>query len=202
MPSSPDQQKFATHGTFGHSPKFTAIRDDLAASAAFLSLKPTAALILLDFIKHYNAATNWDRDESKLTKPIIYSFGMCALLVSKNTFHQAMRALQLHGFVIDFETSSSCRGRATRWLATTRWRSWSPDHAQLRLLNSYSHRRSSSCQNPDQLRFPFVTYLRKEKAAAESTAPNVTHVSQHTAAIVEEIWTQNASHHQARRATR
>jgi hypothetical protein len=202
MPTAPTTGKFETHGTYGHSPKFIQLRDDLMSSAAFLSLSTTDQAILIDFIKHYNAATNFDRDESKLTKPILYTYGMCAVLVSKNTFYRSMVTLQKHGFLIDYAGADYKRGKASRWLATTRWTGWKPDTAQVRLLNAYKDRRASSVQNTDQLRFPFITYMHRAITPTKTSNDNISHISASTAHILEEVWTTNASPRPARRATK
>jgi hypothetical protein len=202
MPSAPTKDKFETHGTYGHSPKFVPLRDDLRSSAAFLSLNGNEQMILVDFIGHYNVATNFDRDESKITKPVLYTFGMCGVQISKNTFYRSMLTLQRHGFVIDYAGTDYKRGKATRWLATTRWMSWRADAAQLRLLNEYKERRTGSAQDPNQLRFPFVTYMQRTPAGSSSPADGVAHISQVINTVMEEAWTQNDSHHQAQRATR
>jgi len=202
MPTPAAKSKFETHGTYGHSPKFTPLRDDLLSSAAFLSLKPTDQAVLIDYIKHYNASTSFDRDESKLTKPVMYTFGMCAVLISKNTFYRSMVALQTHGFINDYHGNAYQRGKAARWTATTRWMAWRPDAAQLRLLNGYKTRREASVENPNQLAFPFITYMHRQPTPATPSADNITHVSQTTETILGELWTPNVSRRQAQHATR
>lgn len=202
MPTAPTAGKFETHGTYGHSPKFVQLRDDLMSSAAYLSLSCTDQAILVDFIKHYNTATNFDRDESKITKPVLYSFGMCAVLISKNTFYRSMVALQQHGFLIDYAGADYKRGKASRWLATTRWTSWRPDAAQIRLLNAYKDRRATSAQNPDQLRFPFVTYMHRSPNPTRPSSNGITHINAITQVILEDQWTQTDLRHRARHATK
>jgi len=202
MATATAKGKFETHGTYGQSPKFVPLRDDLRSSAAFLSLNGNEQMILVDFIGHYNIATNFDRDAALINKPILYTYGMCGAQVSKNTFYRSTITLQRHGFIIDYQGNDYKRGKATRWLATSRWMSWRADAAQLRLLNEYKERRTASAQDPNQLRFPFITYLQREPKSSSSSAAGVTHISQVIQTVVEEAWTQNDSHRQAQRATR
>lgn len=197
MPQSSSTEKFFTHGTYGDSKNFIQLRDDLRSSAAFLSLSCTAQCILIDFISHYNTATNFDRDESKINKPILYTFGMCSQLISKNTFYRAMQDLQLHGFITDASDVDAKRGQANRWRSSIRWRGWKPDAAQLRLLNGYRERRSASAQDANQMKFPFVTYLSKAAQGALEERDGITPIGLVARTIVEEIWTQSDSRRQA-----
>lgn len=170
MTTNRETMKFETQGTYGDSPKFIQLRDDLRTSAAFLCLSPVEQVILIDFIDHYNQATNFDRDPAKVTKPILYTFGMCAVTISKNTFYRSMEVIQEHGFINTHATAGTKRGQATRWLASIRWRIWKPDAAQLRILNGYNRRRTDSIEDPGQLRFPFVQSLQRLNAEASHRA--------------------------------
>lgn len=197
MPSTNTTSKFATHGTYGLSEKFTQLRHDLISSAAFLTLKAIEQIILIDWIRVYNEATNYDRDESKITKPVIYTFGSCAVVVSKNTFYRAMRSLQLHGFVVDYNGTDYKRGYASRWLATTRWISWKPDQAQFRLLTGYRDRRAASVTDSAQLNFSFVTYMHQPRLVERGPRDSITSAGSVANEIVEELCNKNDSRHQA-----
>lgn len=166
MNSTRKTMKFETQGTYGDSPKFIQLRDDLRTSPAYLCLSPVEQVVLIDFIDHYNQATNFDRDPSKVNKPILYTFGMCAVTISKNTFYRAMEVIQQHGFINVHATTDTKRGMATRWISSIRWRVWKPDAAQLRILNGYNRRRVESIEDPGQLRFAFVQSLSRLNAEA------------------------------------
>lgn len=195
-------------GTYGTSATFTALRQDLLSSAAWLTLRDSSARILIDFITRYNAETNYDRDPTATTKPVLYTFGDCALTCAKNTFYRSMRELQEHGFLEPYWKHRRRRGQATRWTASTRWQTWRPDLAQLRILNDYTTRRSSSVTDRAQQIFPFVTRLEVLNRMTEHDArravieddkrrAGIVHVGQVTQVITEELWTQRDSHRQA-----
>jgi hypothetical protein len=199
MPTKPLNGKFETHGTYGASTKFTRLNEELNCSAAFICLRPVEQMILLDFIKHYDQRTDYDRKHDAALTRVLYTYGMCALTVAKNTFYRSMISLQEHGFILPEYTGEQKRGSATRWLSCTRWRSWSPTTAQLRILNNYNSRRSSSAENPNQTRFPFVQNLNVMNYAHRNGNGNVTHIAQDVTVAVEELWTRNGSRRQAQR---
>lgn len=199
MSTNGQQGKFETHGTYGSSPKFTRINEELSSSPAFLCLRPIEQMILIDFIKQYDSRTDYDRKPNAALTRVLYTFGMCALTTAKNTFYKSMLRLQEHGFIVPEYDGAPKRGSATRWLASGRWRTWSPDAAQLRILNGYNSRRSASCENPNQMRFPFVQNLNILNRAARHRPDNVTHIGHDVTVALEEAWTKSASRRQAQR---
>lgn len=182
-------------GTYGSAPQFTALRSDLTTSPAWLALKDSAARILIDFIRVYNIATNFDRDPGAVTRPILYTYGMCAVTCSKNTFYRAMIELQEHGFLQGHWQHKRRRGQAQRWIASTRWQTWKPDQAQLRLLNEYNDRRAASCENPAQMQMPFVQRLAVLNTLANSKPGDITRIGHVIETALEEACKQNDSHH-------
>lgn len=189
------QKKAESVGTYGTAEKFTALRHDLLTAPAWLTLKDSAARILVDFIRVYNIATNYDRDPTVATKPILYTFGMCAVTCSKNTFYRAMVELQEHGFLQGHWNHKRRRGQAQRWIASERWKHWRPDQAQLRILNEYNERRASSCENPAQMQMPFVQRLGVLNSAHRAAAENIVSVGQIIETMTEETCTKNGSPH-------
>jgi hypothetical protein len=203
---------------FGESAQFVALRRDLLTSPAWLTLSSKAALVLIDYIDRHNKLTTYGRDGHLAARPMLYSFGMCAVAISKNTFYACMRELEEHGFLQPSLVHKRRSGHAAMWIATERWRMWNPDQAQLRLLNAYVTRRSQAIDNPDQQLFPWVTRLQRtparefpksgapgdprtnERAAAKGHTPSngngIVHISQVTETIREELWNKSDSRHQ------
>lgn len=146
-------------GMYGESKRFIPLRLDLAQSAAFLTLKALDQMILIDFMGKYQLTSNFDRSMDGYTTPILYTFGMCRWHLSKNSFYRAMRTLQHHQFVIPYWLHKRRRGQAQRWLPQSAWKNYTPDQAELRLLNDYNDRRQSSIEDPAQMTIEFVTNL-------------------------------------------
>jgi hypothetical protein len=195
MSDTNGRSKAQSVGTYGTSEKFTGLRQDLTTAPAWLTLKDSAARILIDFIRVYNIATNYDRDPTAATRPILYTFGMCAVTCSKNTFYRAMLELQEHGFLQGHWHHKRRRGQAQRWIASERWKHWRPDQAQLRILNDYNDRRGASCENPAQMQMPFVQRLAALNSAASRQPGNIVTVGQVMETMMEDACTKNGSPH-------
>lgn len=146
-------------GVYGSSKSFIPVRKDLRESAAFLSLTASAQILLIDFMWHYLRKSDFDRSREDFTKPILYTWGMCGLLVGRTTFYRVMRQLQLHRFIMPHTTVRRRRGQAHRWRIDWGWKTWEPTHAQLLLLNDYNDRRAASIEDPNQLKLEFVSHL-------------------------------------------
>ncbi len=165
-------------GMYGASKRFTPLRDDLLNSPAFLSLRPIAALVLIDFMRLYNKRSNFDRDVRAYVDPIIYTYGMCNLLLSRNAFYASIRQLQHHAFIMAYWKVKRERGKAQRWVPCARWKTWTPDDPQLRLLNDYNDRRAQSIENPDQMPLQFVANLQALNSAKDHTEGEPESISQ------------------------
>lgn len=171
MPSAPQRRPAPIIGVFGSSKSFIPIRADLRASAAFLSLTATAQTILIDFMWHYLRKSDFDRSRDDFTKPILYTWGMCGLLIGRTTFYRVMKQLQRHRFIMPHTTVRRKRGQAHRWRVDWGWKVWQPGHAQLILLNDYNDRRAASIEDPNQLKLEFVANIQ-ELNREHSTKPD------------------------------
>jgi hypothetical protein len=165
-------------------------------SPAWLCLDHSAARVLIDFIGVFYDRTNFDRDPTAAARPVLYSYGMCAVTLSKNTFYRALIQLQQHGFLQQAWNHKRNRGQMQRWIAIERWKYWAPDQAQLRVLNDYAARRASAPLDPNQLQLPFVQRLGTLNRATAPTPDNITHVSQVIETVLEAAWTKKDSRHQ------
>jgi hypothetical protein len=199
MSTTRPPSKSEIQGTYGESNKFIPLRDDLRRSAAWLCLSTKEQIILIDFISYYNSRTNFDRDHDACTKPILYTYGMCSVVISKNTFYKCLQRLEEHQFIYPHYTAEAVNGRATRWMSNTAWKAWKPDQAQLRLLNGYSRRRAASVENPNQLRFEFVEALQAMNRAARRAPAEISAVGNLTQGAIDDLCNRNDSRRQAQR---
>lgn len=178
-------------GVFGKSKSFIPVRADLRQSASFLSLTASAQIILIDFMWHYLRKSDFDRSRADFTKPILYTWGMCGLLVGRTTFYRVMKQLQRHRFIMPHTTVRRKRGQAHRWRIDWGWKVWQPGHAQLLLLNDYNDRRAASIEDPNQLKLEFVANIRELNKESPTRPDDPQPISD----IIPELFSDGNLHH-------
>lgn len=144
---------------FGSHKNFIALRHDLLTSAAFICLKPSAALILLDFLGYFEESAGYAVSAFDAEKGIRYSFAMCRMNVSRGTFYSSLEALRQKRFLFPHPHAATANGQHQIYCPSTLWKDYRPSQPDLLLLTKFTGRREKSVTQADQVQFPFVTGL-------------------------------------------
>lgn len=144
---------------YGHHKQFIRLRHDILTSAAFLCLKHSAQLLVIDFIGYFEENAGYEVTQGDADKGIRYSYAMCRFIMSKNTFYAGLRALQQFRFIYPHPDSRPYKGQHQIWKPSTLWRQFRPGQADLVLLQRFNERRGQSIAMPGQEEFDFITGL-------------------------------------------
>lgn len=92
------------------------------AHEAFITLRPTAQLVFIDFRRHADRHTEFGlRPIPRAGIP--YAYGHCAHLCHRNSFRKAMTDLEDRGFLYD-TGQLDIDGETHYYLPKTEWRNW------------------------------------------------------------------------------
>ena len=142
---------------YGTSRNFIALRHDLLTAAAFLCLKPTACLVLLDFIGYFEEANGYTITREGADKGIRYSYSMCRFNIGRTTFYATMEKLRMHRFIFPHPDAAPIAGRHHVWRPSSLWKDYTPSQPDLLLLLNFNARRQQSVTEAAQAQFDFVT---------------------------------------------
>ena len=138
---------------------FIFISDAMMESPAYIALTPSAQLILIDLIRHIRDEFR-DVIQIRADKtPFTYTYAMCRVRVSENTFLAAMKQFVEKGWLnIIPEDQVMAVASAVRYRLSERWRRytfsdeerqkfyhWS-SQKQKRLLKNYTNKSKIHCQ--------------------------------------------------------
>ena len=155
----PYQNSRLQWGTFGHDPLYDKFNHELFRAAAYLTLKPTARLILRDMIGHYMRATSYDSVEVTKKTTFRFAFGDCREPVKRTAFYASIRDIIQHGFFEPDETYAPGKGEQARFRASTNWRNYQPGQREICELTDYAERRITTTSQPNPDVESIVAYL-------------------------------------------
>lgn len=160
------------NGMFGRG-RFIRVHNSLLESPAFICLSASARQMLIDFVGYYDLASNYDRDISWWNSGIKYTFSMCRFPVGRTAFYDGIAELQKKGFITPHGDDLE-NGAPASYIPCERWRAWSPNQAQLRVLRRFAKKRKRCTENPCQIQFDFP-----DASAPSVPATRPTDVRQH-----------------------
>lgn len=92
------------------------------AHEAYITLRPTAQLVYIDFRRHADRHTEFGLRPIPRSG-IPYAYGHCAHLCHRNSFRKAMADLEARGFLYD-TGQVDLDGETHYYLPKTEWRNW------------------------------------------------------------------------------
>jgi len=164
-------------GWYGTSSTFTRIRHDLQRSAAYVCLKPTAKLVLIDFLDYFERESGFDTDYTIHERGLCYTFGMCNQPISRTTFFAAIRDIQAKGFIHPHRKIHHRPGSAKIWQPSLAWQRYQPAGPDIPLLADYIARKITGAPATLQTTFDFVTGLGNIKIETLTDVPGIEHIS-------------------------
>jgi len=110
----------------------------ILAHEAYLTLRPSAQLIFIDFRRHMDRHTDFGMEPIP-HGGIPYAYGHCAHICHRNTFRMAMRDLTARGFLID-TGQLDIDGETAYYVPSKDWRAWRAPKTDARKLAELKQR--------------------------------------------------------------